>query len=153
MARNGGKPKPRKPTTQKDPNAARKAAFLKALSQGVSITGSAKAAGVDRTTVYQWRDLDEAFAAGWDQALEAGADALEDALTTHAERLTKTPEMVDGSNVTAAIFMLKGRRPEKYRENHRVSHEGQLAVSHTATEDLLSELAKLASGGPTKGDT
>jgi len=153
VARNGRKAGPQKATAQKDPNAEHKAAFLKALSQGVSITGSAKAANIDRVTAYRWRDLAEAFAAGWDQALEAGADALEDALTTHAERLTKTPEMVDGSNVTAAIFMLKGRRPEKYRENHKHSHEGNVAVSHTATEELLGELAKLASGGPPKGDT
>lgn len=152
MARKGGKAKPRIATPQKDPNAEHKAAFLLALSQGTSITGSAKAANIDRVTAYRWRDADEAFAAGWDQALEAGADVLEDALTAHAERLTKKPEMVDGSNVTAAIFMLKGRRPEKYRDNFRHSHEGNIAVSHTATEDLLGELAKLAAGGKAEGD-
>lgn len=85
--------------------------FLSALSRTASVTAASQAAGIGRRTAYNWRDADEAFAAAWDDALESGTDALEDEAVRRA---------LDGSD-TLLIFMLKARRPEKFKE--RVANE------------------------------
>lgn len=95
-------------------------AFLAVLRRGYSIAKACRAAGIGRTAVYAWRDDDDEFSKDWDAAVEAGTDALEDALHDRAvERDT-----------TAAIFLLKGRRPEKYRErvDNRVSGDVTVKV-------------------------
>jgi hypothetical protein len=51
-------------------------AFLAAFAQGANITQAALAAQVGRRTVYDARDRDEAFAAGWATALEEAADRI-----------------------------------------------------------------------------
>ncbi len=53
-------------------------AFLAALEESGNVTASATAAGLKRSTVYQWRSEDPEFAEAWDAALELGLDALED---------------------------------------------------------------------------
>lgn len=100
----------------------KKRAFLKALSEGMSISGSCAQASLSKRTIYDWRKADQAFAADWDQALDAGADALEDIATQRAVGWKKP--IYDGKGEitgyehshsdTLMIFMLKGRRPSKY---------------------------------------
>jgi hypothetical protein len=51
-------------------------AFLDALAQGGSVTGAARAAGVDRTTAYGARKADRAFATRWDETLGEGRGRL-----------------------------------------------------------------------------
>jgi hypothetical protein len=86
-----------------------KPAFLDCLQKTCSVSASASASGVERSTVYRARTRDERFAAAWDEAIEAGVEMLELALR----------RMAFAGNVTAAIFLLKAHRPEKYRETHR----------------------------------
>jgi hypothetical protein len=80
--------------------------FLTALGEGLSVAGAAKLAGVGRQTVYDWRKRDAAFASAWDDAIETGTDNLEDEARRRAM----------SSSDTLMIFMLKARRPEKYKE-------------------------------------
>lgn len=148
-------PKPRTVRTpKKDPNADAKAAFLKAMSEGKSITGSADAAGIARSTAYQWRDEDETFAAAWDDAIEAGTDRLEDeahrrAFEGVARSVAVGKEIVDVVDYsdTLTIFLLKGRRPEKFRENVKVDHAGRVDVAVAGAKDALNaKLQKLTEG-------
>jgi hypothetical protein len=97
----------------------KKAAFLAALAAGDSVTSAAVAAGVVRQHVYKWRESDEAFAADWDAAIEAGTDRLEDAARDRALKASDT----------LLIFLLKGRRPEKFKDKADVNVSG--AVEHT----------------------
>ena len=55
-----------------------KGRFLAILAEGGSVKLAAEKAKIGRRTAYEWREKDAAFAAAWDEAVEAGTDALED---------------------------------------------------------------------------
>jgi hypothetical protein len=80
--------------------------FLNELRGGNSVAAGCDAAGIGRRTAYDWRRDDPDFAQRWDEALEEGADRMEDAATNRALQMSDT----------LLIFMLKSRRPDKYRE-------------------------------------
>jgi hypothetical protein len=65
-----------------------------------------------RQAAYEWRDCDPDFAADWDKAKDRGADALEDIAVRRAAA---------GQSDTLLIFLLKGAKPDKYKD--RVSSE------------------------------
>lgn len=80
-----------------------------------------------RRTVYDHRTRDENFARAWDEALEEACDLLEaEARRRGVEGIDK-PVYHEGVKVdtikqysdTLLIFLLKGARPHKYRDNHR----------------------------------
>ncbi len=93
----------------------KRAAFLKALDSGESVTKACNAAGIGRRTVYDWRSDDEKFAAEWEDAVETGTDVLEDEAVKRAK---------DGSD-TLLIFMLKARRPDKFKDRWQHEHTGK----------------------------
>lgn len=92
-----------------------------------------KVAGVPRRTAYDRRESDEQFAAAWDEALEAAADVLEAEAVRRAVQGVEKPVYQGGEMVgtvqeysdTLLIFLLKGNRPEKFRERHTVEHTGK----------------------------
>lgn len=86
----------------------KKADFLNHLRNGISLAGAARAVGVSHETVYARKRDHAEFAKEIEVAREAGADRMEDALLSQG---------VSGKNATALIFLLKGARPHKYREN------------------------------------
>ena len=94
--------------TAKNPNdrPARKKAFLEELRQKYSVYHACKAAGIGRTTVYAWRQDDAEFAKAWDAALADAADVLEASAYQRA---------LEG-DTTLTIFLLKGAKPDKYKE-------------------------------------
>lgn len=152
--RNGPRPRTIR-TPKKDPHAEAKAAFLKAMSEGKSITGSANAAGIGRRTAYDWREADPVFAEAWDDAIEAGTDLLEDEAHRRAFEGVDRPVAVGKAIVeiteysdTLTIFLLKGRRPEKFRDNVKVDTTGRidLNVVAGAKDALNAKLSKLTGG-------
>lgn len=108
--------------------------FLEAVRQGASITKAADLAGVGRRTAYEWREEDADFAQAWDDALEAWTDELEDEATRRAHEGVATPHFFKGQvcghaqrfSDSLMIFMLRARRPEKYRD--QVEHSGSIDV-------------------------
>ncbi|MFN2578216.1 MAG: hypothetical protein ABR607_11055 [Pyrinomonadaceae bacterium] len=82
-------------------------AFLAGLEQTGSVTDAAKAAKIGRSAVYQHRYSDPAFARLWDEAIEKACDLLEDEARRRAFK---------GSDVLL-MFLLKGRRPQIWRES------------------------------------
>lgn len=108
--------------------------FIDALKTGLSIGGAAKQAGIDRSTAYRWRNEDDAFARAWDDAIEAGTDAIEDALTRRALTLSDK----------GAMFLLQARRPGKYRQTTRHELTGKnggpiqtIDITKLSDEDLI----------------
>lgn len=95
-----------------------KPAFLSYLSLTGNVTRAAEAAGVERPVVYRARERDEAFAAAWDAAIEQSVDALEEEARKRAL----------GGSDTLLIFLLKGARPDRYRDNYKVEHSGGVTV-------------------------
>lgn len=116
----------------------RKAAFCAALAEaGGNVTRACQAIDIDRTTAYLWRDGDSEFAKGWERAKAIGADALEDEATRRAYEGTKKPVFYLGGECgtireysdTLAIFLLKGAKPEKYRERSDVNVTGKVELA------------------------
>ena len=97
-----------------------KATFLKTFAQRGNVSTSCKRAKISRETAYQWRKDDAKFHAAWEAAEQDAADSLED----HAWDMAKS------GDTTMTIFLLKGLRPEKYRERTVQQHEGQVNLKH-----------------------
>lgn len=104
------------------------AKFLLGLGDGLSVSGAARGADLALTTLYRDRDNDAAFKAAWDSAIETGTDALEDEVLRRAKDGTLKPVYQGGVKVgeirefsdTLAIFLLKARRPEKFKDRAQV---------------------------------
>jgi len=82
-------------------------AFLVALERVGSVTEACKAAKVSSSVAYNRRRNDPVFRKGWDDALDRAADVLEDECRRRA---------FNGSD-NLLMFLLKGARPERYRES------------------------------------
>lgn len=86
-------------------------------------------------TAYEWRENDADFAAAWDRAKAIGMDALEDEATRRAFEGVDEPivhmgiitDTVKKYSDTLAIFLLKGGKPEKYKD--RVEHSGTVDIA------------------------
>lgn len=110
-----------------------KAAFLEALEGTASVTKACELSKLSRRTAYNWRDADELFAEAWDKAVERGTDALEDEAIRRAYHGTDKPVFQGGELVghireysdTLLIFMLKARRPDKFKDRQTHEHIGK----------------------------
>ena len=111
--------------------------FLAALSDGLSVTAAAIAAGARRSAMYGWRAEDPLFAEAWDEAIEEGTDKLEEEARRRA---------LNGSD-PLIMFMLKARRPAKYRERSLHEHTGAaggpVQVEGSAREELAARIAQI----------
>lgn len=104
---------------------------MAALCDGSSVTKACEAAGIPRQNVYEWRNADEDFKIAWEEALEAGADVLEDEAKRRAVDGWEEPVHYQGKPTgsvrkysdTLLMFLLKGRRPEKFKD--RLEHTGK----------------------------
>lgn len=104
--------------------------FLESLMTTCNVTASARAAGVGRVTVYDHRRRHSDFAKAWDEAKAIGADTLEDEAVRRARDGWLEPVFFRGEATgevrkfsdTLLIFLLKGAKPDKYRE--RFEHTG-----------------------------
>jgi Bacteriophage Sf6, terminase small subunit-like len=104
----------------------KRALFLGALTEGASVTAACNRAVITRRTVYNWWEADPEFAAAWDDAIEAGTDALED------EALRRAKDKSD----TLLIFLLKARRPEKYKDRVSTEHRGTVKTFEQWLDEL-----------------
>lgn len=100
-------------------------AFLRTLMEGWTASRAALAAGAPRVTFYKLRENDERFAAAWDAAVDAGTDTMEDEAARRGTEGYDKPVFYKGTKVAMVrehsdmllMFMLNGRRPEKFRQN------------------------------------
>ena len=123
-----------------------------------NVSRSCELAGLGRSTAYDRRQNDPGFASAWDAALERGLDALEDEamrrakdgvarfvvssgkVVTHPETGEPLVEYAYSDGLT--MFLLKARRPERYKDRS--------AVDVTVAGDLASriEAARKRMGEP-----
>lgn len=115
----------------------KKEAFLHVLKTGISMAGAARMVGMSHGFIYDLKAKDPEFSAAIDSAREAGSDRMEDVLLDIGKRQ---------KNVTALIFLLKGRRPELYRDNARLD----LTNSDGSMAGLFAEAMML--DGDTRAD-
>lgn len=159
----------RMPRTRRAPKRDWPATFLETFAATGNVKESAAAAGVGRRTVYDRRSNDATFAAAWDDAEQESHDRLEREAFRRAAEGVEKPVFQGGKLVgtvceysdTLLIFLLKARRPEKYRDNHRVELTGRDG-GPVVTEDRSASLAEVAallestgafdSGGSARGE-
>ena len=137
--------------------------FLDAYSKGTSLSASARIAGVDRTTVYNWKE-EEDFARRFADAYEDGNDRIDDAILTRAVDGYLVPMLSMGKVVygddaqpmmetrysdSLATLLAKSRMP-KYREKQQLeltgTNGGPVQFQHLSnlTEQELDTLEQLA---------
>ena len=102
--------------------------FCSILADGSSVTAAAKAIDVSRASLYSARALDPEFAAAWDEAIESGTDTLEDGAVKRAKN----------SSDPLLMFLLKGRRPEKFKDRSAVDSTVKAEMKLTADWSKLS---------------
>ena len=116
--------------TDRTPGAWR-AKFLAELAKTSNVSAACKAAGVSRSTAYEARDGDEAFASSWDDAIDEATDALEAEARRRAIEGVDRPVFYQGGECghvrefsdALLMFLLKAHRPKKFRENVQVEHQ------------------------------
>jgi hypothetical protein len=127
----------------------RMAAALEVLVTGKSYAEAAKAAGVARQTLFDWRIANDAFDAACKEAVASGVDGLEDEAHRRAVEGWEEPVFQKGFEVgrvrkysdNLLIMMLKGRRPEVYRERHEVTGpNGNPLIPESPREIIASRL-------------
>jgi hypothetical protein len=92
-----------------------------------NVSNACQSARIARVTAYEWRKDDEQFRADWDGVVDRHMDALENEIYRRAYDGCNKPVFYQGEQCgevteysdTLAMFILKGHRPEKYRENVR----------------------------------
>lgn len=117
-----------------------RATILAQLAAGYSMDAAARAAGVARQSVWQWRQEDPEFHAAFEQAYEQGTDVFEDEARRRAVEGTDKPIYQRGECVGTVrefsdgllTLLLKARRPEAYRERQDVQLgvTGEVAVRY-----------------------
>ena len=111
-----------------------KAAFLKAYSAAGFVGAAATAAGVSRTAVYEWKANDPDFSKAWERCEDEATSVLEDVALKRAMQKSDT----------LLIFMLKAKRPDKYREVLRHSGMNGPAIPFVGTVVNVDQLSKLS---------
>lgn len=102
--------------------ARRRARFLDHLRRCANVSAAARSAGMSRSSAYTLRRTDEAFAAGWDEALEEACDALEEELRRRAMEGVERPVFHGGRpcgvirnySDQLGMFLLRAHRPERF---------------------------------------
>lgn len=119
-----------------------KATFLRLFAQCGNVLRSCQAAKIGRRTAYDWLATDEQFKVLYDQAFEDALDALEEEARRRAVDGVLKPVYQGGVKVgsireysdTLLITLLKGKRPDTYRE--RFEHTGKGGEGLTFTLQL-----------------
>lgn len=131
-----------------------RAAFLEALKEGYSVSHASARVGWDRSTLYKNRQRDSEFAAAWDEAIEAGTDKLEDEARRRAVEGVNKPVIYKGEitesyreySDTLLMFLLNGRRPERFRQRASIEHTGKGGgpIEHLSVDAIDAEIARLS---------
>lgn len=119
------------------------AQFLELLAKGHTAAYSAERCRVSRSSAYKHREADEEFARAWKDAEQAGTEVLEEEAMRRAKDGVLEPVYQAGQKVgtirkysdTLLIFLLKGRKPETYRDNATLKHEGKVEIDDTGLGD------------------
>ena len=131
----------------------RKERFLEHLAKSGNVSDSGRLAGVQRSTLYPWKETDPHFAFLWDDALEEAADALEaearrravegyDEPITYGGKIICNPET--GSPLVRKkysdglmAFLLKAHRPSRFKTGHTEDQTGSISICISHDDSAL----------------
>lgn len=114
--------------------------MLAALAETGNVSNACAAADVGRATHYEWLRDDPYYAKAAEDAMDQAADKLEEEARRRAHDGVDEPVFYQGEvcgtvrkySDTLLIFLLKGAKPDKFRER-----------SSVVVEDPVKALAKL----------
>jgi hypothetical protein len=133
-------------------------AFLAAyIESGGRLTKAAEAAKVTRFSHYRRLEKSPEYRAAFEQAREQAADLLEEEAVMRAKEGDLRPVFWKGKPVgaireksdTLLMFLLRGAKPEKYRERFKHEVSGHLNVTRFkgTIQDLLATYRELTQAG------
>lgn len=107
-------------------------AFFHHLGRTGSVTVAANRAQLRRTTLYQMRQEDDAFAERWARALDLGVERLQDNAMNRAMNGTEKPVWRNGQKIGSVQqfdnrllqFLLKAHRPDLYGDRGHAAAPG-----------------------------
>ncbi len=107
----------------------KKEKFIAALRACGNVSQAAKSAGIGRKTAYRWRDDDKDFADQWNDAVDEAGDVLEKEAWRRATKGVRRPVYQGGKRAgyvqeysdTLLIFLLKGAKPDKYKDRRETN--------------------------------
>lgn len=125
---------------------AKKAAFLASFAETATITHAARAAEIDRVTHYKWLQADPDYAAAFHEAEAEAVERLEREALRRAVEGTQKPVYHNGKVVgyvteysdTLLIFLLKGARPQKYRDNAQLTYNDNRDQDHSQVLNVIT---------------
>lgn len=130
--------RPEQPTPQKSTpyKPAVWEAALRVLARRGIVTSACEAADIDRGTAYDRRNNYPEFKVLWEEAEKKAADFLEETAWKRATDGTEKPVWYKGEQVgteleysdTLLIFLLKGNKPEKFKERTETEHSGKVVI-------------------------
>lgn len=117
----------------------RRKQYLRAYARWGIVTRALKEIGLTRTWLKWNRDRFPEFDQQCTEALQEATERLEEEARRRAFDGTKRPVFFKGQKCgyiqeysdSLLMFLLKGRKPEVYRENATVLHGGQMGVNHS----------------------
>ena len=107
----------------------RKERFLTAHNLGMSVADAARAAGVDRRTIYRWRDKDPEFAKEWREARESLVEDLEMEAYNRAFK----------GNDRLLMFLLRSYKPVTYNPRQREGKPWGAKAAHLELANKVRE--------------
>ena len=129
--------------------------FLKVFAQTGNLMLSCRAVNIGRSSIYYWIEHDmEGFAEHYAEAEQEACEALEAEAYRRAVQGVEEPVHYQGQRIDTVrrysdvllIFLLKGRMPEKYRENMAaVAVAGASIASNTFVFDGQTKSVQMLS--------
>jgi hypothetical protein len=124
--------KPAAPTLAQQRGISKKSAFLAAFRATASVVKAAKAVRLERGMHYQWLASDPAYGKAFEDARIHAVQILEDEAVRRAHEGYLEPIYYQGEEVGVVLkysdallmFLLRGWKPERYRERAEVEHSG-----------------------------
>lgn len=148
MAKDERKPKGRRDWRPK---------FIAGLESNGIVSTACRVAGIGRSTAYDARRKDQAFADAWDEAIELAIGVAEGEAYRRAVHGVVKPVYQGGVKVgeiteysdTLLIFILRALKPEKYREpkGDVHIHAAEPAAPSPAARAALDAAQLIADGG------
>lgn len=128
----------------------KKRAFITALGLTGNIREAARVAKIRRENHYDWMKADPEYVEAAKSAFKEAGDILEAEARRRAVEGVAEPVFYQGQAIGAVrkysdvllIFLLKGVKPEKFRERHEHKHEGEVAFTLESAIARLEENAK-----------
>lgn len=107
--------------------------FLETLSKTLNVTKSAKAAGIPRATVYDWRGKWASFREAWEEAKAEGVDFL----LEQFRDITEDPDTPAKDRLGGIKFLLQIHAPQLFNEGGGATKVSVSADAETGRAEVI----------------